>query len=190
MKENGCYDVEISARRTIANCKISLSLLQMPAFEKHIGERPLFENVPLSSLSELFIVKIENDKGECKKQLIKIPMKDIPETRDDEIFRGIVDTKEKFYSYISFMLCDDPEEFVFELEQAERALRGAKSDSANVKMPTRIYEQMLQIASRNPEQLRMLEDVTRIVKDKDYSAGFNKLYEQFSPLIPKLKKLL
>lgn len=59
-----------------------------------------------------------------------------------------------------------------------------------MKMPTRIYEQMLQIASRNPEQLRMLEDVTRIVKDKDYSAEFNKLYEQFRPLIPKLKQLL
>lgn len=191
VKENGCYDVEISAKRPVANCEIFLSLLQMPAVEKkHIGERLLFENVPLSSLSELFIVKIENDKGECKKQLIKIPMEGIPETRDDEIFRDIVDTEDKFYSYISFMLCDDPEEFVFELEQAERALRGAKSDSANVKMPTRIYEQMLQIASRNPEQLRMLEDVTRIVKDKDYSAEFNKLYEQFSPLIPKLKKLL
>ena len=190
VKENGCYDVEISVKRPIANCEISLSLLQMPAFEKHIGERLLFEDVPLSRLSKFFIVKIVNDRGECKKQVIKIPTIEIPETRDDEIFRGIVDTKEKFYNYISFMLCDDPEEFVFELEQAERMLRRTKSDSANVKMPTRIYEQMLQIASRNPEQLRMLEDVTRIVKDKDYSAEFNKLYEQFRPLIPKLKQLL
>lgn len=126
VKENGCYDVEISVKRPVANCEISLSLLQMPAFEKHIGERLLFEDVPLSILSKFFIVKIVNDRGECKKQVIKIPTIEIPETRDDEIFRGIVDTKEKFYNYISFMLCDDPEEFVFELEQAERMLRGKK----------------------------------------------------------------
>ena len=57
-------------------------------------------------------------------------------------------------------------------------------------MPSRIYEQMLQIASKNPEQLLRLDDVMRIVKETGFSAEFNKLYEQFRPLIPKMKQLL
>ena len=62
--------------------------------------------------------------------------------------------------------------------------------TSNIQMPSRIFEQMLQIASKNPEQLLRLDDVTRIVKDTDFSTEFNKLYEQFRPLIPKLKQLL
>ena len=162
----------------------------MPTIKKSLGEKLLFENLPLSKLSEFYVICVENDEGESEKEVIKIPTDGIPDTRDDEIFRSIVDTKEKFYNYISFMICDDPEEFMFEIEQAEKMLSAKGIRTSNIQMPSRIYEQMLQIASKNPEQLLRLDDVTRIVKDTGFSTEFNKLYEQFRSLIPKLKQLL
>lgn len=57
-------------------------------------------------------------------------------------------------------------------------------------MPQRIYEQMLKMTVKNPAALERLEDVARIVNDKDYAQDFNVLYAQFKPLIPKLKQLL
>ena len=57
-------------------------------------------------------------------------------------------------------------------------------------MPRRIYEQMLKVASHDPEQLLHLDDVARIVKNEEFSKEFNQLFETFRPIIPKLKKLL
>ena len=88
------------------------------------------------------------------------------------------------------MLCDDPEEFVFELEQAEKALKASEGSAGQVHMPRRIYEQMLKVASHDPEQLLHLDDVARIVKNEEFSKEFNQLFETFRPIIPKLKKLL
>ena len=189
-KENGLYDIEVATKDFHTDYHISIAPLQMPTIKKSLGEKLLFENLPLSKLSEFYVICVENDEGESEKEVIKIPTDGIPNTRDDEIFRSIVDTKEKFYNYISFMLCDDPEEFMFEIEQAEKMLSAKGIRTSNIQMPSRIYEQMLQIASKNPEQLLRLDDVTRIVKDTDFSTEFNKLYEQFRPLIPKLKQLL
>lgn len=190
VKENGLYDIEVRTRAFSSVHKISLAPLQMPGLKKYMDEMLTFSDVPLCMLSEFYIVTIEGTDGECEKEVIKIATQGIPETRDDEIFRSIVDTKEKFYSYISFMLCDDPEEFMFELKQVEKSQPITEDSTAHLQMPRRIYEQMLHIASRNPEQLLMFEDLIRIVNDTDYSQEFRAIYEIFRPLIPKLKQLI
>lgn len=122
--------------------------------------------------------------------MIKIPTKGIPEDRNDEIFRSIVDTKEKFYNYISFMLCDDPEMFAMELSLATEQLDKTSTDGRQRKMPLRIYEQMLKLAASHPERLTDLDDVMRIVKDKSFTKEFLGLFETVRPIIPKLKQLL
>lgn len=167
---------------------IKIYPLQMPSLSCGIDSDMVFKGIPLSKLSEFYV--ITGNDGENKVQnVIMIPTKGIPDDRNDEIFKSIVDTEEKFYNYVSFMLCDDPEEFAMELRQAAQTIGNNTSHVANG-MPVRIYEQILRIAASNPERLTQLDDVIRIVKDKKYVEEFKQLYDTFRPLIPKLRKLL
>ena len=185
--EQGLYDVKLKAHIKEGAFQFSVAPLQMPSLQEHLENEVVFKNIPLSKLSEFYIIKgIDNDNH--IEEVIKIPTKGIPENRNDEIFRSIVDTRDKFYNYISFMLCDDPEEYFFEVEQMTKKI-SEEGNHSPVYLSGRIYEQMLKIAASNPEQLVNLEDVMRIVKDKSYANEFIQLYSQFKPLIPKLKQL-
>ena len=185
--EQGLYDVKLKAHIKEGAFRFSVAPLQMPSLEEHLENEVVFKNIPLSKLSEFYVIKgIDND--DHLEEVIKIPTKGIPENRNDEIFRSIVDTRDKFYNYISFMLCDDPEEYFFEVEQMTKKI-SEEGYHSSVSLTGRIYEQMLRIAASNPELLVNLEDVMRIVKDKSYANEFMQLYSQFKPLIPKLKQL-
>ena len=183
----GLYDVLVKAPIKKETFSLSISPLQMPTFVEHLEQEVVFKNIPLSKLSEFYLIKGTND-GESIEEVIKIPTKGIPEERNAEIFRSIVDSRDKFYNYISFMLCDDPEEYFFELEQLAKQLKG-EGCSSSPAMTGRIYEQMLKISASNPEQLNNLEDVLRIVKNQSFAQDFLDLYAQFQAIIPKLKKL-
>lgn len=185
--EQGLYDVQLKTHINEGTFRFSIAPLQMPSLEEHLANEVVFRNIPLSKLSEFYIIK-GTDKDDHLEQVIKIPTKGIPDNRNDEIFRSIVDTRDKFYNYISFMLCDDQEEYFFEIEQLNKNLN-EKGKHSSTPLTGRIYEQMLKIAANNPEQLISLEDVMRIVKDKSYAHEFMNLYSQFKALIPKLKQL-
>ena len=156
--------------------------------KKGLTEHMTFENLSLDKLSEFYVLRAD-DGVKPVNEIIKIPTKGIPENRNDEIFRSIVDTQEKFYSYISFMLCDDPEEYVMELQQMKEMVNISGTNHQQVRMPVRIYEQLLKIAANDPERLLNLEDVMRIVGDETYTQEFRQLYEVIKPLISSLKKL-
>ena len=185
--EQGLYDVQLKAHIKEGSFHFSIAPLQMPTLEEHLENDVVFKNIPLSKLSEFYIIKGMDNEDHIE-EVIKIPTKGIPENRNAEIFRSIVDTRDKFYNYISFMLCDDPEEYFFEIEQIAKKLNGEGGHS-QAPLIGRIYEQMLKIAANNPEQLVKLEEVMHILKDKDYAHEFMNLYAQFQPLIPKLKQL-
>ena len=188
-KGNGLYDIALKTKADGSKYHVTIAPLQAPSLAKPLCGDVTFEDLPLSKLSAFYLIHSINGE-EHLDEVIKITTDGIPEERDDEIFRSIVDTKDKFYNYLSFMLCDDPEEFVFELEQAEKALKASEAPAGQVHLPRRIYEQMLKIASHDPEQLLHLDDVTRIVKNEAFSKEFRQLFETFRPIIPKLKKLL
>lgn len=183
------YNVVIRSKK-IKDKKFGIKIypLQMPSLVQEIDSDMEFDDIPLSKLSEFYVI-VGEDGEDHVKDVIKIPTKGIPESRNDEIFKSIVDTEEKFYNYISFMLCDDPEEFAMELRQTAETITNNSTHGTKV-MPVRIYEQILRIAASNPERLAQLDDVIRIVKDKKYVEEFRQLYGTFRPLIPKLKKLL
>ena len=185
--DQGQYNVQLKTPLKKETFPLTISPLQMPTIVEHLKKEVEFKNIPLSKLSEFYIIK--GSEGEvCVEEVIKIPTKGIPEERNAEIFRSIVDSRDKFYNYISFMLCDDPEEYFFELEQLAKHIKG-EGNTLSSSMTGRIYEQMLKIAASNPEQLGDLEDVLCIVKDQNYAQEFLDLYAQFQSIIPKLKKL-
>ena len=186
----GLYNIHVQIELSKRRYDISIAPLQMPTMKKEISsEKIVFEDVPLRKLSEFYIISA-TDGDEQINEVIKIPTADIPEDRNDNIFMNIVDTKDKLYNYISFMLCEDPEEYAFELDQMMQAQKDlVKNGTSTRNYPLRIYEQMLRIAASDPDQLRNLDDVMRIVRDKDYAKEFIQLYSQFQPLINKLKNL-
>lgn len=188
-KVDSMYDVNVKVKFKKGDYKITISPLLAPSLEMRLEEDMTFRNMPTHKLSEFYLLKAD-DGIKPVNEVIKIPTKGIPEDRNDEIFRSIVDTKEKFYNYISFMLCDDPEMFAMELSLATEQLDKTSTDGRQRKMPLRIYEQMLKLAASHPERLTDLDDVMRIVKDKSFTKEFLGLFETVRPIIPKLKQLL
>lgn len=188
-KVDSMYDVNVKVKFKKGDYKITISPLLAPSLEMRLEEDMTFRNMPTHKLSEFYLLKAD-DGIKPVNEVIKIPTKGIPKDRNDEIFRSIVDTKEKFYNYISFMLCDDPEMFAMELSLATEQLDKTSTDGRQRKMPLRIYEQMLKLAASHPERLTDLDDVMRIVKDKSFTKEFLGLFETVRPIIPKLKQLL
>lgn len=188
--DEGLYDIHATVKLKNNPYSISIAPLQMPAMKMSLSQNEIvFEGLPLRKLSEFYILSA-TDGEEQISEVIKIPTANIPEDRNDDIFMNIVDTREKLYNYISFMLCEDPEEYMFEIDQMIQSQKQTDMNGSPARSyPVRIYEQMLRIAAENPEQLRSLDDVTRIVRDKDYANEFIQLYGQFKPLINKLKNL-
>ena len=182
------YNVTITAQAIESPFKVTISPLQAPSMGRELKERITFENLSLDKLSEFYVLKADDGVNPVN-EIIKIPIRGIPENRNDEIFRSIVDTQEKFYNYISFMLCDDPEEYVMELQQMKEMADISGTNRQQVRMPVRIYEQLLKIAANDPNRLRNLEDVMRIVGNETYTQEFRQLYELIKPLIFSLKKL-
>lgn len=182
------YNVTITAQAADCPFQVFLSPLQAPSIQKELKEHITFENISLDKLSEFYILKAD-DGVKSVNEIIKIPTKGIPENRNDEIFRSIVNTQEKFYNYISFMLCDDPEEYLMEMEQMKEMADIRATSHQQARMPVRIYEQLLKIAGNDPERILDLEDVMRIVGSETYTKAFRQLYDVVKPLVSSLKRL-
>ncbi len=63
----------------------------------------------LKELSEFFIIKIED-----KQIVTKVTLVGIPEGRDQAIYKSIIQDKNGFLAYVSFMLSDNYSESCFE----------------------------------------------------------------------------
>ena len=69
-------------------------------------------------LTEFYVLAV----GDIRR-VVKIDTDGIPtEERDCAIFRSIINTKEKFVSYLAFMLTNDTEQYVLESQQMEREM--------------------------------------------------------------------
>lgn len=187
--EAGLYDVRLTTKAPDKRFRFRVQPLQMPELETDLSGENHFKGIPLAKLSRFYVVRADGADGKLE-EIIKVPTLNLPKDRDDEIFRSIVNTKEKFYGYLSYLLCDDPAEYALERGRAAADAASGKGQEAATAQPLRIYEQLLRLAASQPDRLRQLDDVMRIVKGKDYAAAFAKLYATLLPIIPKLKNLL
>lgn len=127
-----------------------------------------FADIPEVDLSSFLEISIQ-DKGEVLHCfLLRIKITGLPSHRLDNIFRKLVDSSEKFFEYLHFLLADEVRK-----EELLSGLKGGRTSSDeldenslvwNLDQP--IYEQLLVAASRTPQKLKAIDEVIKQLESK------------------------
>ncbi|WP_254901801.1 phospholipase D family protein [Thalassobacillus devorans] len=144
------------------------------------------EDLKMLELGEFYIVKAEKD-GETVERIIKIPTKGLPEERQQEIFRSIINNPYAFLQYVAFLLADDF--LLAALEQMEqKSLVAVDWDMQAGNYPV-LYENMLKAAARSPEKLEDIHHIIELIDDNAIiPEEFYRLYETFNEATKMVKK--
>ena len=105
-----------------------------------------------------------------------IPTSGFPEDRESAVVNSVVKDKRSFIEYVAFVLGEDYLMTMLE----ERSLNSSGlwgTDSG--RMPA-LYEKMLKTALDEPERLREIEYLLRMIEDREIIPDeFRELYETF-----------
>ncbi len=144
-----------------------------------------FLNISETSLSSFLHFTI-SDRDIGSEFLIRIHVAGIPSTRLDNIFKSIINSRDKFFTYLRFLLTDELSKEDFEATPPKKAKQPANGASWDFEMP--IFEQLLVTASRNPQRLREVDRVITSLRESNGDGvipqDFLSLWEIFKAAIP------
>ncbi|MCF0241123.1 MAG: hypothetical protein HUK25_00705 [Treponema sp.] len=145
-----------------------------------LKEQMVFSDLGLMDLSEFYVLsaKAKDKHGEevCVERIIKIPTSPIPEERDKNVIKSIINSKETFFEYISFVLSDDNVLTAF--ENKNKKLLGLEH-SETEEIPA-VYEKLLKVCLIDKDRIHDLQFVMDNIDDKGIVPDeFRKLYELF-----------
>ena len=147
-----------------------------------LKDRLVFTDMLLRELSEFFIIKIED-----KQIITKIALNGMPDGRDQAIYKSIIQDKNGFLAYISFMLSDNYSESCFEQYELARQLLDNADVPTNL-ITAALYERMLSYTVNNPRRLIDLENFMGKL-DKDLiSDDFMKMYAPFKEIAKRVRR--
>ena len=145
-----------------------------------------FEGISLINLSPFVVWRLVHaPTGEEKEFMIKTNIA-LPEGRKQAIFRSIIENQEKFFQFIQFLLGENPHhlEFTAEEKKIQPAYRGTKN---NRKQEAPLLEELMLAASREPEKLKEIDAIVKMLKTKESEnlipEDFNQFWQVFQKLI-------
>jgi hypothetical protein len=131
--------------------------------------------------------------------LMKVEIDNLPETRVSRILRSIINSRDRFFEYLRFLLADDLNKEPIGAENDDRrgSLSGEPASIWDTTVP--IFEQLLLAASRSPRRLKAIDDVieqlrkeegkdsaTRVVPQE--FLDFWEAFKQIAPQPPRRKR--
>lgn len=152
-----------------------------------------FGNLAEVELSRFIHFRIEASDGGLQHEfLIRIDIEGLPEGRLENILRKIIDSSDKFFDYLRFLLADE----IKKEDLLEAVISGVppqhSSDMAegwHFHLP--IYEQLLVTASRSPGKLADVDEIIRHLASGDSETvvpeEFLSFWEAFRSSIPPPK---
>lgn len=151
------YDVTLSIDLRGVTAKATLSASVRP-FVRGAADQSLqfgehnslcFPNINETSLSRFLHFTIWDDDETLREFLVRIDVAGMPDSRLDNIFKSIIDSRDKFFAYHRFLLTDELSKEDLEDEPANKG-PGPKRDGTSWEFDMPIFEQLLVTASRNP----------------------------------------
>ncbi|ALT69003.1 phospholipase D family protein [Methanobrevibacter millerae] len=164
-KDYDDYDIEIQP--LLSNKKVKFS------------RKIIFKDLDKVQLSEFFIITITKDDDSIRR-IIKIPVDNLPEDRQNDVVSNIINDKTAFIRYVAFLLGD--EYILSSIEDGDYS--SDKSDTNfTVELPE-LYEKMLKAAMYEPEKFSELEFLIKTLsKDNVIPEGFEELHDTFKRVI-------
>ena len=165
-------------------------------------QKTVFQNLGEVELSRFLQIRIEgSDEDAHHEFLLRIDIDNLPKDRLDNILRKIINSSDKFFEYLRFLLADDiTKEDLLAMggEEMPTSSNGDEvTDGWHVNLP--IYEQLLVVASRSPHKLKEVDELIQHLastqsKDDDENEStdpavipeaFLSFWEAFRNLIPQ-----
>ena len=161
--------------------EMNITPLFAEGLEHPLKKTITFKDLHLDQLSLFYKISIDNEK-----RLLMIPTIGIPENRDKKIVTEIISNKKKLAEYIAFVLGDSSGS----LEGDEEIETEPNNDGNNTSFLssdnylTPIYERMLKAAYSNPEKIKDIEYIIRLIDDdKIVTSEFKNLYNTFKSVL-------
>lgn len=158
---NGKYSVELTANYSdIFDCIIRIRPLRVKNRYEDLSEQVVFDNLAALELSEFYAISVTKD--DCTlERVIMIPTEGIPEERDAEIIKSVISNRRAFIEYVAFVLGDDYIQSFLENKKAA----GEYGDWESGEIVPAVYEKMLKAAVSNPERIKEIQYITRVIED-------------------------
>lgn len=180
VKKNGLlYDTEVYFKKCEWEIDVVIEPLQGAANKPKISisTKTVLPGMRLKDLSEFYIITAGKNSKSNVKAVVKIPTEGIPEERDSSIFQSIVDTENKFINYVSFLLSENPQEFLFN-EEEQRKILGKSISNHDVPVTSTLYEDMLRSISNDSSHLDIIKQDLERFGDK-VPDSFKRMFEVF-----------
>lgn len=160
-----------------------------------------FENLSEVEISRFLRVRIEDTRGEEKESaqefLWKIDIEGLPADRLENILRKIIDSPDKFFDYLRFLLADEiTKDDLLQMTEVDENLKSYGDDAGDWGLQLPIYEQLLVTAARCPSKLIEVDEIIRHLTSESHSSDwvipetFLSFWEVFRTQIPNKKGVL
>ena len=139
-----------------------------------------FAGLDLMELSEFYVIyakaKDENGDEVSVERIIKIPTSPIPEEREKNVVKSIINSKDSFFEYISYVLSDDY--ILTAFENKNKQLLGLEHNE-HEELPA-IYEKLLKTCLLDKTRIKDLQFVMDNINDKKIIPDeFRNIYDVF-----------
>ena len=170
--------IDLSRVQQQAGCTLCAGpLVQGFIEQKLIFGKPntvVADNVNETSLTRFLCFMLEaeiqtesNEKEiESPQFAVCVDVEGIPNSRDRSIMKSLVDSEEKFFRYLRFLLEDDvkPEDIQGEMPLSGKP-KGTPTESWTFDLP--IFENLLAVASREPVRLAEIDRTIKRLQEED-----------------------
>ena len=155
----------------------------------------VFENINESNLSRFLRFEIWQGGEQLREFLTKVEIDGLPETRVSQILRSIINSRDRFFEYLRFLLADDIDKGAIGTDSEDT--NGGDGDSTDIwDMSKPIFEQLLLSASRSPQRLKAIDDVIQQLRMEEGEQSesnivpieFLEFWEAFKQIVPQQKR--
>lgn len=149
---------------------------------KKFNKKIIFEEVGIKDITEFFIISLEYSEQYREEFIMKIDLEGIPDNRNSEIVKSVLNNKKAFLNYISFLLGEKTTIDLIRLSCDEESTdrEGSKDNKTPIFIKNAMFEKLLKASSRD---ISKIEDVKRtlefLVDDSVVPDDFRKLFENF-----------
>ena len=177
------YSIQINAKELKTAEPVLIAPLQRQDLMTLLRPQTVFDGLLLKEISAFFVLRVQSQT-----LVVKVDTQGIPKDRDQAIYRGIIDSKAKFMTYLSFVLSENPASFTAETDLLDDVLLcGNDRDGAGAATAA-IYEKMLRVFHQNPNRLKGIADMIRRLEPDVVGEDFVQMYQQFEAAAKKVRK--
>lgn len=173
-EREGKYDVSLSISGHLPEGTLAIRPFRRNVLLPLENEM-LFPQLDLLQVSEFFMLRV-SDGEMAVERILMVPTTGIPADRENTIVNSVVKDKRTFVEYVAFVLEDS---YLLSLLE-ERPAGGTGSwNNSHDSLPA-LYEKMLKTALEEPEKLREIGYLLRMITKEDIVPGeFRELYDTF-----------